>query len=123
MEKHSIMFAAGPLYARGSDVPEAGMFILRANSFEETEAPVNKDPLHKSDLRTFTLQSRRHRFARKRLNAVAIRDLRVQKVQRTVRCGDQAPNVSTQNLITNPAQSAPSIMGAILKRRCCILLI
>lgn len=56
MEKRGIMFAAGPLYARGSDVPEAGMFVLRANSFEEAEALAMEDPLHKAGLRTFTLQ-------------------------------------------------------------------
>jgi uncharacterized protein YciI len=56
MEKRGIMFAAGPLYARGSDIPEAGMFVLRANSFEEAEALANEDPLHKAGLRTFTLQ-------------------------------------------------------------------
>jgi release factor glutamine methyltransferase len=38
LEKRGIMFAAGPLYPRGSDVPEAGMFVLRANSFEEADA-------------------------------------------------------------------------------------
>ena len=56
MEKRGIMFAAGPLYSRGSDVPEAGMFLLRANSFEEAEALANNDPLHKAGLRAFTLQ-------------------------------------------------------------------
>ena len=56
MEKRGIMFAAGPLYPRGSDVPEAGMFVLRANSFEEAEALANEDPLHKAGLRVFTLQ-------------------------------------------------------------------
>jgi len=56
MEKRGIMFAAGPLYPRGSDVPEAGMFLLRANSFEEAEALANEDPLHKAGLRVFTLQ-------------------------------------------------------------------
>src|SRR5262249_8604428 len=30
LEKRGIMFAAGPLYPRGSDTPEAGMFVLRA---------------------------------------------------------------------------------------------
>jgi uncharacterized protein YciI len=56
MEKHGIMFAAGPLYSRGSNIPEAGMFVLRANSFEEAEALAKEDPLHKAGLRTFTLQ-------------------------------------------------------------------
>lgn len=56
LEKRGIMFAAGPLYSRDSDIPEAGMFVLRANSFEEAEAIANEDPLHKAGLRTFTLQ-------------------------------------------------------------------
>ena len=56
LEKRGIMFAAGPLYPRGSETPEAGMFVLRANSFEEAEAIANEDPLRKAGLRTFTLQ-------------------------------------------------------------------
>jgi uncharacterized protein len=56
MERRGIMFAAGPLYSRDSEVPEAGMFVLRANSFEEAEALAKEDPLHKAGLRTFTLQ-------------------------------------------------------------------
>ena len=56
LEKQGIMFAAGPLYARGSPVPEAGMFVLRAKSFEEAEEIAKGDPLHKAGLRTFTLQ-------------------------------------------------------------------
>jgi uncharacterized protein len=56
LEKRGIMFAAGPLYPRGSDTPEAGMFVLRANSFEEADAIAKEDPLHKAGLRTYTLQ-------------------------------------------------------------------
>ena len=56
LEKRGIMFAAGPLYPRGSDTPEAGMFVLRASSFEEAERIANEDPLHKAGLRSFTLQ-------------------------------------------------------------------
>jgi uncharacterized protein YciI len=56
MEKRGIMFAAGPLYSRGSNIPEAGMFVLRANSFEEAEVLAKEDPLHRAGLRTFTLQ-------------------------------------------------------------------
>ena len=56
LEKDGIMFAAGPLYPRGSETPEAGMFVLRASSFEEAEAIAQEDPLHKAGLRTFTLQ-------------------------------------------------------------------
>jgi uncharacterized protein len=56
LERRGIMFAAGPLYSRDSNIPEAGMFVLRANSFEEAEAIARTDPLHAAGLRTFTLQ-------------------------------------------------------------------
>ena len=56
LEKRGIMFAAGPLYPRDSDVPEAGMFVLRAKSFEEADAICREDPLHKAGLRTYTIQ-------------------------------------------------------------------
>jgi uncharacterized protein len=56
LERKGIMFAAGPLYAKGSQVPEAGMFVLRANSFEEAEAIAKTDPLHAAGLRTYTIQ-------------------------------------------------------------------
>lgn len=56
LEKRGIMFAAGPLYPRDSDVPEAGMFVLRAKSFEEADTIAKEDPLHKAGLRTYTIQ-------------------------------------------------------------------
>ena len=56
LERKGIMFAAGPLYSRGSQIPEAGMFVLRANSFEEAEAICKTDPLHAAGLRTYTIQ-------------------------------------------------------------------
>ena len=56
LERRGIMFAAGPLYSRDSDIPEAGMFVLRAKSFEDAEAIANSDPMHKAGVRTYTLQ-------------------------------------------------------------------
>ena len=56
MEKRGILFAAGPIFERGSSVPETGMYVLRASSFEEAEALANSDPLHKAGLRKYTLQ-------------------------------------------------------------------
>jgi uncharacterized protein YciI len=56
LEKRGIMFAAGPLYARGSAIPEAGMFVLRAASFEEADAIASQDPLHRAGLRSYTIQ-------------------------------------------------------------------
>jgi uncharacterized protein YciI len=56
LERRGIMFAAGPLYDRDSNVPHSGMFVLRASSFEEAEAIAKSDPLIAAGLRTFTLQ-------------------------------------------------------------------
>jgi uncharacterized protein len=56
LERKGIMFAAGPLYSKGSQVPEVGMFVLRANSFEEAEAICKTDPLHAAGLRNYTIQ-------------------------------------------------------------------
>lgn len=56
LERKGIMFAAGPLYSRGSNIPEAGMFVLRAGSFEEAEAICKEDPLHVAGLRQYTIQ-------------------------------------------------------------------
>jgi uncharacterized protein YciI len=56
LEKRGVLFAAGPLYPRGSDMPEAGMFVLRAKSFEEADSIAKEDPLHKAGLRTYTIQ-------------------------------------------------------------------
>ena len=56
LERKGIMFAAGPLYSRESNIPEAGMFVLRAESFEEADAIAKTDPLHVAGLRTYTLQ-------------------------------------------------------------------
>lgn len=56
LERRGVMFAAGPVYPRGSDKPESGMIVLRAGSFEEAEAIANEDPMHKAGVRTFTLQ-------------------------------------------------------------------
>jgi uncharacterized protein len=56
LERKGIMFAAGPLYSRDSNIPEAGMFVLRAGSFEEAEEICKGDPLHVAGLRTYTIQ-------------------------------------------------------------------
>ncbi len=56
LEKAGVLFAAGPLYPKGSSEPEAGMIVLRANSFEEAQAIADEDPLHKAGLRTYTIQ-------------------------------------------------------------------
>ncbi len=56
LEKKGILFAAGPLYPAGSATPEAGMFVIRARSFEEAEAIVRAEPLHRAGLRQYTLQ-------------------------------------------------------------------
>ena len=54
LEKEGIMFAAGPL-TKEDGTRHGGMFVLRANSFEEARAIADADPLHKAGLRTYTL--------------------------------------------------------------------
>jgi uncharacterized protein YciI len=56
LEKEGIMFGAGPLFGRDSDVPQAGMIVIRANSFEEADEIAQRDPLHSRGLRAYTLQ-------------------------------------------------------------------
>jgi uncharacterized protein YciI len=51
LEKQGIMFAAGPLFAAGAELPEAGMLVIRASSFHEADASAAADPLHKAGLR------------------------------------------------------------------------
>jgi uncharacterized protein len=62
LERKGILFAAGPLYPRGSTLPEAGMFVLRADPFEEAEAIAQTDPLHMAGLRTYTIQIQKWRL-------------------------------------------------------------
>ncbi len=55
IEKKGILFAAGPMYAEGGEVPRAGMIIIRAESFQEAERIAQSDPMHKSGARTFAI--------------------------------------------------------------------
>lgn len=55
LEKDGIMFAAGPMTDEGEDTPSAGMFMIRAKSWEEARAIADQDPLHKAGLRRYTL--------------------------------------------------------------------
>jgi uncharacterized protein YciI len=54
LEKEGIMFAAGPL-TKEDGTRHGGMFVLRANSFDEARAIADADPLHKAGLRAYTL--------------------------------------------------------------------
>jgi len=54
LEKEGIMFAAGPL-TKEDGTRYGGMFVLRANSFDEARAIADSDPMHKAGLRTYTL--------------------------------------------------------------------
>jgi uncharacterized protein YciI len=54
LEKEGTMFAAGPL-TNEDGTRYGGMFVLRANSFEEARAIADADPLHKAGLRSYTL--------------------------------------------------------------------
>src|SRR5215207_7739530 len=54
LEKEGVMFAAGPL-TKEDGTRHRGMFVLRANSFEEARAIADADPLHEAGLRSYTL--------------------------------------------------------------------
>jgi hypothetical protein len=56
LERTGVMFGAGPLFEPGSDLPVAGMIIVRANSFEEADAIAKADPMHSSGVRTYKIQ-------------------------------------------------------------------
>ena len=56
LEKEGVMFAAGPLFDEGSEGPVAGMFVIRANSFEEARKIADSDPLHQAGLRSYTIR-------------------------------------------------------------------
>jgi uncharacterized protein len=55
LEREGKLFGAGPLYEQHSDVPYAGMIILRAANLEEARAIANADPFHKAGLRSYTI--------------------------------------------------------------------
>lgn len=56
LEREGIMFAAGPLFEEGSAAPVAGMFVVRAKSFEEARRIADSDPLHRAGLRTYEIR-------------------------------------------------------------------
>lgn len=56
LEKQGILFCAGPIFNEGSDTPDAGLTIIRAESFEEARAIAEEDPMMKNNLRTYTLR-------------------------------------------------------------------
>ena len=55
LEKDGVMFAAGPLYEEEGKFAVAGMFVIRADSWEEARAIADADPLHKMGLRTYEM--------------------------------------------------------------------
>jgi uncharacterized protein len=56
LEREGVMFAAGPLFEEGGQGPVAGMFVIRAKSFEEARRIADSDPLHQAGLRTYEIR-------------------------------------------------------------------
>jgi uncharacterized protein YciI len=57
LETEGIMFAAGPLASEDlSEWLGEGMFVYRANSFEEAVKLAEADPMHSSGARTFNVR-------------------------------------------------------------------
>ena len=55
LEREGVMFGAGPLQDEDKQRPTRGMWIIRAKSFAEARAIVDRDILHKTGLRTYKL--------------------------------------------------------------------
>lgn len=56
LERDGILFAAGPLFDEGSDVPSKGLIVIRAASFEDARRIADSDPFHAKGIRTYTLR-------------------------------------------------------------------
>jgi len=54
LEKDGIMFGAGPLFREGGE-RKCGMIIVRAASFEEARTIADRDPYHRTGMRTYTI--------------------------------------------------------------------
>lgn len=57
LERAGIMFGAGPLFEDdGSDVPVAGMIVVRADSFAHAKEIADGDPMHIHGVRNYTIR-------------------------------------------------------------------
>lgn len=56
LEREGILFGAGPVWEEGSDIPVAGMIIIRAPGFEEARRIADSDPFHIRGLRSYRLR-------------------------------------------------------------------
>ena len=56
LEKEGILFAAGPLFPEGADVPSKGMIVIRAESFADAKRIADSDPFHAQGIRTYTIR-------------------------------------------------------------------
>lgn len=55
LERSGVLFAAGPLEAEAGGAPGTGMFVLRAENFDEARKIADADPLHRAGLRVYEL--------------------------------------------------------------------
>lgn len=55
LERRGIMFGAGPLSAESPEPRGRGMVIIRASSFEEARAIADADPMHRTGVRSYTI--------------------------------------------------------------------
>ncbi|MGH7095352.1 MAG: YciI family protein [Stellaceae bacterium] len=55
LEKSGVMFAAGPMVDEDGN-PAGGMIVVRAASFAEAREIADSDPLHRAQLRSYTIQ-------------------------------------------------------------------
>ena len=56
LEKSGVLFGAGPLYDQDSDRPSAGLIIIRAENMAAGKRIADRDPMHRSGARRYTLR-------------------------------------------------------------------
>ena len=55
LEEEGNLFAAGPLLREDGEMAGIGLIILKVGSLEQAKAIADKDPFHKSGLRTYKI--------------------------------------------------------------------
>lgn len=56
LERDGILFAAGPVFTETTDIPTAGMIVIRASNFDEARRIADSDPFHVKGIRTYTIR-------------------------------------------------------------------
>lgn len=56
LERQGILFAAGPLYGEGEELPSKGMVVIRAKDFDDAKRIADSDPFHQQGIRSYSVR-------------------------------------------------------------------